>query len=987
MGAPTERRSMKTQFLEQVPPHEISHPIPGIPRNWGLFALLIAGSALLVSFENETYAAGATTPFTTLEAEAGILGGGATISAFIPGSPVPTAPTKELEASGGAYVVLDQIGQCVSWSNPVANANAIVIRASIPDAPNGGGITATIDLYVDGVFRQAITLSSKQSWNYMNSTTNPDDPKGGGTPWHFYNEDRAAIAGTPIAAGAAIKLQVDAANAAPYYDIDCIDLESVPAALPQPPNSLSVVAYGADPNFAIDSTIAIQNCINAARTTGVSVWIPPGEYLVASLASTPLDLTGVTVRGAGVWYSMLYRKVPLPPPNNQWRSYLQVGSGTTLTDVSIDSNAIYRGAAGGDDYGLLAQGAGGWLVDRVWVQHCDAQWMSGSNGTIQNCRVADSWADGINLNNGNTPDPNKAGINLTAQNNFVRGGGDDGIAVYSDSGPSGKNTEMVGARVLNNTSVAPYWANGLRLSGGKNVLVQYNLVMDPAANSGIEVSTFGVTGHPLESATVSGNVVYRGGGWNGTDRHGMHVGSPASNSDFPAAYTSAVIRDNAIYDARRTGLAIGSTYDALLISNNVISRPATKGIWVESGVTGTESLTGNTVENLNTGQPAYQNDSASTFMGTLVGNSWQNQLPQITQQPASTSVGQGQTAVFGIGAENSSARTYQWSLNGTPINGATNSYLVLNNVTSDNAGGYTCVVTNSAGSSTSASATLSMSSSGDLGRLINLSVRANAGIGSQIFSVGFVIDGLGTSGTKPLLIRATGPALVPFGVTGVLADPMLTVFQGDTSIASNAGWGGNPQITAANSAVGAFALTDPSSKDSALYLSNLTSGAYSAQITGTSGDTGTALAEIYDATPSGSYTPAAPRLTNASARIQVGVGGNVGIAGFVIGGSTSKTVLIRGSGPALVPFGVSGILPDPQLRLYSGNNLIEGNVGWSGDPQIAATASSLGAFSWGSSPTADSALLATLPPGAYSAVVSGASGDTGVALIEVYDVP
>jgi hypothetical protein len=124
----------------------------------------------------------------------------------------------------------------------------------------------------------------------------------------------------------------------------------------------------------------------------------------------------------------------------------------------------------------------------------------------------------------------------------------------------------------------------------------------------------------------------------------------------------------------------------------------------------------------------------------------------------------------------------------------------------------------------------------------------------------------------------------------------------------------------------------------------------------------------------------------------VGTGGNVLIAGFVIGGATSETVLIRGSGPALAQFGISGALTDPLLQLYQSNGdgtstLLGSNADWNGDAQIAATATSVGAFSWGTFASADSALLVTLPPGAYTAQISGASGDTGVSLVEVYEVP
>src|SRR5258706_2223264 len=140
---------------------------------------LLSGFTLFLAGINHALAAGAITPFTVLEAESGTLGGGATVRAFTPGSAVPSAPTLELEASGMAYVWLTNLNDSVSWTNPVANASAMVVRGVIPDAPSGGGITATLNLYVDGIFRQAITLSSKQSWNYRNSSTTPDDPNAG----------------------------------------------------------------------------------------------------------------------------------------------------------------------------------------------------------------------------------------------------------------------------------------------------------------------------------------------------------------------------------------------------------------------------------------------------------------------------------------------------------------------------------------------------------------------------------------------------------------------------------------------------------------------------------------------------------------------------------------------------------------------------------------------------------------------------------------
>jgi len=362
-----------------------------------------------------------------------------------------------------------------------------------------------------------------------------------------------------------------------------------------------------------------------------------------------------------------------------------------------------------------------------------------------------------------------------------------------------------------------------------------------------------------------------------------------------------------------------------------------------------------------------------------------------TVQPSSQSISSGSTVVFNANASGSPSPSYQWCYNGSAlangggVSGVTGPTLVINAATSANAGSYYCVATNTSASLQSNTATLSLTTTTNIGRLINISCRAQVGTGANILIAGFVVGGAGTSGTESLLLRGSGPALIPFGVTGTLPDPQLQLNSGSTSLATNDGWAGNATIASTAAAVGAFTWTNSSSHDAALF--ETLDGAYTAQIAGQSGDTGVALAEVYDATPEGTYTLTTPRLINISSRAQVGTGGNILIAGFVVGGTTSETVLIRASGPALVPFGVTGVLPDPELQLFSGSTLVASNTGWGGNAQIVSIAASVGAFSWGSSATADSALIVTLAPGAYTAQMSGASGDTGVALVEVYEVP
>jgi hypothetical protein len=391
-----------------------------------------------------------------------------------------------------------------------------------------------------------------------------------------------------------------------------------------------------------------------------------------------------------------------------------------------------------------------------------------------------------------------------------------------------------------------------------------------------------------------------------------------------------------------------------------------------------------------------------------VGPSSGGPSPTIVQQPSAQIVASGSTTVFtvvtGSSTQSSLAMArvatgsvnYQWFWNGYPIAGATDSIFVLEDAAPSNDGSYSCIVSNSAGDTFSAAANLSVVSTSNPGRLTNISCRASVGTGGGILIAGFVVGGTGTSGNQNLLIRGSGPALTSFNVSGVLPDPQLQLYQTNSVgtsmlLQTNNGWNGNPTITSTAQSVGAFIWNVATSHDAAL-VDALPEGGYTAQISGQSGDSGIALIEAYDATPAGGYTLASPRIINVSARAQVGTGGGILIAGFVIGGTTSKTVLIRGSGPALGSFGVTGALPDPSLQVYRSNsdgssNLLASNLGWGGNTEIASAAESVGAFSWGSSATPDSALFLTLPPGAYTAQIAGASGDTGISLLEVYEVP
>jgi hypothetical protein len=212
----------------------------------------------------------------------------------------------------------------------------------------------------------------------------------------------------------------------------------------------------------------------------------------------------------------------------------------------------------------------------------------------------------------------------------------------------------------------------------------------------------------------------------------------------------------------------------------------------------------------------------------------------------------------------------------------------------------------------------------------------------------------------------------------------MTVFQGQSQVAANDDWDAAAGATFAS--LGAFAF-NAGSRDSAIYNGALPANSYSIQISGKNNATGIALAEIYDASSAGNFTAATPRLVNVSARTQVGTGDNILIAGFAIGGQSSVRVLIRAVGPTLGAFGVGGALNDPKLEVYSGSNKINENDNWGGTAELKAAFSSVAAFSFANDTSRDAALVATLQPGTYTAQISGVNNTSGVALVEIYELP
>ena len=265
-------------------------------------------------------------------------------------------------------------------------------------------------------------------------------------------------------------------------------------------------------------------------------------------------------------------------------------------------------------------------------------------------------------------------------------------------------------------------------------------------------------------------------------------------------------------------------------------------------------------------------------------------------------------------------------------------------------------------------------------RLANLSTRAQVGTGSNVMITGFVVQ---QGAPKQILIRAVGARLAttPFNLTGVLADPLLQVYNSEgVLVLTNDNWSTTDQ--GVMSAVGAFPLT-AGSRDAAL-VATLSPGSYTAQVSGVGNTSGVAILEVYDVSGSA-------RLLNLSTRALVGSANQTFFSGLsVAAGGGARRVLIRAAGPALGALGVGGTLTDPAIAvLDSAGRQIPGgaNDNWetAGAATLRAAFTAAGAFPFAAG-SRDSALLLDLAPGNYTIQANGVGNTTGTALVEVYDL-
>mgnify|MGYP001243313653 CR=1 FL=1 len=356
--------------------------------------------------------------------------------------------------------------------------------------------------------------------------------------------------------------------------------------------------------------------------------------------------------------------------------------------------------------------------------------------------------------------------------------------------------------------------------------------------------------------------------------------------------------------------------------------------------------------------------------------------PVFTTLPADLVVPVNQSVALTAQATGSPTPTYQWYKDGAPIAGGTSATLALGAATEAITGDYQVVASNPSGTLASYPVKVALRWS----QLAAISARAVAGTGEQSLILGFACAG---AGAKSMLLRGVGPGLLlgDTSLTGrILANPQLILHDMDhgTVAAQNDDWGGADELVAAFARTGTGPLA-VGSTDAAM-LQPLSQHLYTVQVASADGATGVALAEAYDA----DLTNKSRRLQALSVRNQVGAEADSLIAGFVILGNGPMRLLVRGVGPGLVPAVTrAAVLQDPQLvlrRYLKGRwETVATNDNWGGGTTLAAAFRTAGVSALPAD-SLDAALLVDLPPGIYTAQLTGVGHTTGVGLVEVYQI-
>ncbi|MGC4861981.1 discoidin domain-containing protein [Micromonospora sp. DT41] len=419
---------------------------------------------------------GANMPYDMYEAEDGVVGGGATVV-----GPNRTVGDLAGEASGRRAVTLNSTGSYVEWTTR-ASTNTLVTRFSIPDAPGGGGINSTLNVYVNGTFHKAIDLTSRYAWLYGNEAS-PGNSPSAGSPRHIYDEANVMLNST-IPAGSTIRLQKDPANTTTYA-IDFINTEQVaPIANPDP------ARYTTPTGFTHQD---VQNALDRVRmdTTGnlIGVYLPAGNYSTSS--KFQVYGKAVKVTGAGPWYTRFNAPSGQDNTDIGFRAE-NSAAGSSFANFAYFGNYTSRIDGPGKVFDFA--NVSNIVIDNIWNEHMVCLYWGANTDymTIKNSRIRNMFADGINMTNGST--------NNLVSNNDARATGDDSFALFSAIDAGG--ADMRDNVYENLTSTLTWRAAGVAVYGGYGNTFRNIYIADTLVYSGITISSLDF-GYPMNGFGAS----------------------------------------------------------------------------------------------------------------------------------------------------------------------------------------------------------------------------------------------------------------------------------------------------------------------------------------------------------------------------------------------------------------------------------------------------------------------------------------------------
>jgi len=378
-----------------------------------------------------------------------------------------------------------------------APANAMVVRYSIPDAPEGGGLDDKLALHCNGALLGEIPLTSRFTWLYGDYPFS-NDPKDG-RPRHFY--DDARLLGLSLAKGDVLTL-VFAGGQVPYCIVDLIDLEMAPPPLPRPDNAVSLSDFGVDGDGRSDDTETLRALLKAAAQQGKIAFVPAGTYKLTGDIELP---SHVTLQGAGMWHTTFVGDEALYPQPDRRLRFKLTGENSRLADFALMGKLKYRNDSEQND-GIFGARGSNCTVSRLWVEHTKVgMWFYVCrNIRIEGCRLRNTFADGINL----CVDVHDSTIeNCTARNT-----GDDCFAIWPAPSDQGFRQESVkpGNNLIRRcTGELPFLAQGGSIYGGANNRIEDCLFRDIASGCGILISTTFPTSDATTDNNFSGETVVR----------------------------------------------------------------------------------------------------------------------------------------------------------------------------------------------------------------------------------------------------------------------------------------------------------------------------------------------------------------------------------------------------------------------------------------------------------------------------------------------